>query len=145
MKKLVVILSLFTAVVASASAPPEVSEKVLKAFNETFLKATDVEWYETQNSFEASFKQSDIQSKAIYDKNGNLLSSIRYYFEDNLPVHIRSKLKKSYSGKSIYGVTELTVDDQITYHIILQDEKNWYIVISNSYGNLELSRKYKKA
>lgn len=145
MKKLIIFLSLFATLSAIASTPPEVNEKVLKAFKETFLKASDVVWYETKNAYEASFKQSEITAKAIYDKNGNLLSTTRYYYEDNLPVHILSKLKKAYAGKSVFGVTELTVDDQISYYITLEDEKNWLIVKSDSWGFLELSNKYKKA
>jgi hypothetical protein len=42
MKKLIILTCLFAALSATASTPPEVSEKALKAFSETFMKATDV-------------------------------------------------------------------------------------------------------
>ena len=67
MKKLIILTCLFAALSATASNPPEVSEKVLKAFSETFMKATDIVWHEVQNYYEASFKQSEIISRAIYD------------------------------------------------------------------------------
>ena len=144
MKKIVFILTLFVALAATAATPPEVNEKVLKAFKETFIKATDVVWYEMESTYQASFKQSSIVSRASYDKDGNLLFSTRYYYQDNLPLHIISKLKKRYAGKSVYGVTESTSNDEVTYHIMLEDEKNWYVVKSDSWGSLELSKKYKK-
>ena len=145
MKKIIVFLSLFVAIGAAASAPPEVNEKVLKAFGETFVRATDVVWHELANSYEASFKQSEIATRAIYDREGNLLRTTRYYSEENLPINILTKIKKKYAGKSIYGVTESATDEEVLYHIVLQDEKNWYIIKSDSWGSLELSQKYKKA
>ena len=145
MKKLIILTCLFAALSVAASAPPEVTEKVLKAFNETFMKATDVVWHETQNMYEASFKQSEIISRAIYDKDGNLLRTTRYYSQENLPINILTKLQKRYAGKSVYGVTELSAEDEVSYHITLQDETNWYMIIADNFGNLELSKKFKKA
>ena len=144
MKKLIVVLGLFVAFGAAAATPPEVNEKVLKAFEETFVKATDVVWHETGNTFEARFKQSEIISRASYDKDGNLLRTIRYYSEEGLPINILTKIKRKFSGKSIFGVTECATGDEVEYNIVLQDEKNWYIVKSDSWGSLEVSQKYRK-
>jgi hypothetical protein len=145
MKKLIILTCLFATLSVAASNPPEVTEKVLKAFNETFMKATDVVWHETQNIYEASFKQSEIISRAIYDKEGNLLRTTRYYSQENLPINILTKLQKRYAGKSVYGVTELSSEDEVSYHITLQDETNWYVIKADNFGNLELSKKFKKA
>ncbi len=145
MKKLIVFLVLFAALGAAATAPPEVNEKVLKAFNETFSKATDVVWHELQNSFLASFKQSEITTRASYDTEGNLLRTTRYYSEENLPIHIISKVKKKYSDKSVYGVTEITEGDEVAYFVTLQDAKNWYMVKADNWGGLELTKKFRKA
>ena len=145
MKKLIIFTCLFAALSATAFNPPEVSEKVLKAFNETFMKATEVVWYEVQNLYEASFKQSEVISRAIYDQDGNLLRTTRYYSQENLPINILTKLQKRFAGKSVYGVTELSTDDEVSYHITMQDEKNWYIIKADNWGGLELEKKYKKA
>jgi acyl-CoA synthetase (AMP-forming)/AMP-acid ligase II len=145
MKKLIIFTCLFAALSATASNPPEVSEKVLKAFSETFMKATEVVWHEVQNLYEASFKQSEVISRAIYDQDGNLLRTTRYYSQENLPINILTKLQKRFAGKSVYGVTELSTDDEVSYHITMQDEKNWYIIKADNWGDLELEKKYKKA
>ena len=145
MKKLIIFTCLFAALSATASNPPEVSEKVLKAFSETFMKATDIVWHEVKNLYEASFKQSEIITRAIYDQDGNLLRTTRYYSQENLPINIITKLQKRYAGKSVYGVTELSTEDQVSYHITMQDEKNWYIIKADNWGSLELEQKYKKA
>lgn len=145
MKKLIILTCLFATLSVAASNPPEVNEKVLKAFNETFMKATDVVWNEMQNLYEARFKQSEIITRAIYDTEGNLLRTTRYYSQENLPINILTKIQKRYAGKSIYGVTELASEEGVSYHITLQDETHWYIVQADNYGNLDLSKKYKKA
>jgi hypothetical protein len=145
MKKLIILTCLFAALSATASNPPEVTEKVLKAFNETFMKATDVVWHEVKNFYEASFKQSEVISRAIYDQDGNLVRTIRYYSQENLPINILTKLQKRYAGKSVYGVTELSMEDQVSYYITMQDEKHWYIIKADNWGSLELEQKYKKA
>ena len=145
MKKLIIFTCLFAALSATASNPPEVSEKVLKAFSETFMKATDIVWHEVKNLYEASFKQSEIITRAIYDQDGNLLRTTRYYSQENLPINIITKLQKRYAGKTVYGVTELSTEDQVSYHITMQDEKNWYIIKADNLGSLELEQKFKKA
>jgi hypothetical protein len=145
MKKLIIGLCLFAAIGAVAAEPPEVNEKVLKAFKETFVRATDVVWHEMQNSYEAHFKQSQITTRAIYDIEGNLLRTTRYYSEEHLPIHILQKLKKKYAGKSIFGITESSSEEAVSYHITLEDEKNWFIVIADNWGSLELSKKFRKA
>ena len=145
MKKLIIFTCLFATLSATASNPPEVSEKVLKAFSETFMKATDIVWHEVKNLYEASFKQSEIITRAIYDQDGNLLRTTRYYSQEDLPINILTKLQKKYAGKSVYGVTELSTEDQVSYHITMQDEKNWYIIKADNWGSLELEQKFKKA
>ena len=61
-------------------------------------------------------------------QDGNLLRTTRYYSQENLPINILTKLQKRYAGKSVYGVTELSTEDGVSYHITMQDEKNWYII-----------------
>ena len=145
MKKILVCLSLIAALSAAAANPPEVTEKVLKAFEETFTKATDVVWHEMPNFYEARFMQADVIARAYYTKEGSLLQTTRYYQQDMLPINILTKLKKKYPGKSVYGVTELAIQDEVSYHITLQDDKNWYIITSDSWGTMETTTKYKKA
>ena len=98
-----------------------------------------------KNLYEASFKQSEIITRAIYDQDGNLLRTTRYYSQENLPINIITKLQKRYAGKTVYGVTELSTEDQVSYHITMQDEKNWYIIKADNWGSLELEQKFKKA
>ncbi len=144
MKKIIYLAVMLISLSATAATPAEISEKVLKAFKETFSFAENVTWEEVDNTSQASFKQSEIVVKATYDNEGNLLKTIRYYAQDNLPPNILAKLKKRYAGKEIFGVTELSSEQEIVYSISIKDEKNWYTIKSDPYGNLQQTEKFKR-
>src|SRR4030095_5401932 len=102
MKKIIYLAVLLAGLAVTAAATPEPGEKVLKAFKETFTKAENVVWEEFENkNCQANFKQDEIAVKAMFDGDGNLLETIRYYGEKTLPPNIINKLKKKYAGKEV--------------------------------------------
>ena len=145
MKKIVFASLLFVAFTSQAANIPEINEKVLKAFRETFTYAEDVVWQEKDNSYQVNFWQGEVNIRARYNEQGDLVSTIRYYFEKQLPPAIVSKIKHKYSGKTIFGVTEVSSDEELTYFITLRDDKNWYTVKSDAFGNLQQTDKFKRA
>src|ERR1700754_211884 len=122
-----------------------ISDKLLQAFKQTFPDAQQVRWAEQEDKYMVNFKQGDVLTKIEYDKEGNFLSSLRYYSEKNLPVSILCRLQKKYGDKKVFGVTEMTTDSAVEYYIKLEDETNWITVRSNSDGNMLVIEKYKKA
>jgi len=146
MKKLIFALTmLLGSAITFAAAPPEVNEKVLKAFHETFKDPKDVNWHEYENYYEVEFKQDEIKTQVRYDSDGNLTGTTRYYFEKQLPPHIIANLKKKYPQRTVYGVTEIYTENDLQYYVTMEDEKNWYTVKSNPLGGLEQTEKFKKA
>ena len=146
MKKVLVFAALLITLFASAApAPTGVSERILKAFKETFKYAKDITWHEYQDYYQVTFKQDAVQFRAQYADDGSLVKMIRYYNEDQLMPNIVAKLKRKYAGKEIFGITETTSDDEVTFVINLKDEENWYIVKSDVFGNLQQTEKFKRA
>jgi len=146
MKKLFFFAALAISISASAMThPSEVSEKVLKAFKQTFALATEVTWHEYDNVFQANFKQDEVQIRAQYNEDGQLLKTIRYYGESQLMPNIVARLKKKYAGKEIFGVTETSSEQEVSYVINIKDNDNWYVVKSDIFGNLEQTDKFKRA
>lgn len=145
MKKFFAIITT-TLLVASAYAfDPNVSEKVLKSFNETFSSAQDIKWEKYESYYTVSFNQAGIQSKVNYDHSGTMLSSLRYYEPKLLPLNIYNRIKKNYSKKEMFGVTEVTFNNDVVYYVKLQDDKSWITVKIDGVGNSEVVEKYKKA
>jgi hypothetical protein len=122
-----------------------ISEKLLQTFKQTFPDAEQVKWLEQSDKFTVNFRENGILTKVDYDKDGNFLSSVRYYYEKNLPVNIICKLQKRFANKKVFGVTEMTTETSVEYYIKMEDETTWITVKSNIDGNMEVVEKYKKA
>jgi hypothetical protein len=129
----------------AASAHAAINEKVLKAFKETFQNAKEVQWHEYETAYQVNFKHNDVPTIVTYDKDGNITEARRHSKEDILPLMIREKLKKRFSGKEVFGVTELVIKDQTTYRIVLHDAKKWYVLDCDASGVLFVRDRYNKA
>ncbi len=125
-------------------AADDPNEKVLGAFSKTFRDAKEVSWTESKNSYEVSFKQNLVQSRINYDKEGNIIQTLRYYKEENLPLMVLSKVKSKYADKNIFGVTEMSSEEGTFFYITLEDDKNWVEIKSDVYGSLSVQKKFKK-
>lgn len=138
------VLMIVCAAFIAAAAYADPNEKVLKSFRETFTQAEDVRWDETDSYFTVSFVSAGIRSKVNYNKEGDMMSSIRYYSPQMLPLNIFNKLKKENPKKSLFGVTELTVGSDVSYYVKVEDTKNWYTFKVDESGNYQVTEKYKK-
>jgi len=150
MKKIILLATsaLLFASVSFAKDDPDredVNEKVLRIFEATFPVVTDVKWKEYADYYSASFRQNGVQTEVRYDKEGNFISSLRYYKEERLPLSVLTQVKKRYSTKSIFGVTELTVGSDIAYFVTLEDEKTWLVIKADQSGNLQVHEKFRKS
>ena len=119
-------------------------EKALKAFKSTFKDAENVVWTDAADIYTVKFSQQGINTFVKYDGDGNFISSRRYYGAGQLPVDIQCKLKKKFSDKSIFGVTEFIVGDDVNYYVKMQDAKTWITVKVDNARNMEVTEKYGK-
>jgi hypothetical protein len=144
MKKVILFACILFITGSSFANAPKVSEKVLKAFNATFRDAKNVVWTDAENIYTVRFSQQGINIFVKYDEEGNFISSRRYYSADQLPVDIQCTLKKKFSDKTIFGVTEYTVGDEVNYFVKLEDAKYWITVKIDNARNMEITEKYQK-
>ena len=144
MKKVILFACVLLIAASSFANKPKISEKALKAFKTTFTDARDVVWSNTENVYTVKFMQQGINTYVKYDEDGNFMSSRRYYEADQLPVDIQCKLKKKYADKTIFGVTEFIVGDEINYYVKLEDEKSWLTIKVDNARNMEVIEKYLK-
>jgi len=144
MKKTIITFAcIFTIAATSFASFP--NEKVLKTFNSTFESPREVKWTDHADCYEVSFVQQQVRASVKYDLNGNFISSVRYYAEQQLPANVLCQLKNKYPSKTVFGVTELTSSEDIAYYIKMEDKKNWITVKVNGNGEMETIEKYKKA
>ena len=141
MKTLLLALAFLAGTTAFAHNGPTVNEKVLRSFEQTFKDAKEVIWQEFTDSYVVDFKLYGTQATVRYDENGNIIRYLRYYGENQLPIHILVNLKKKYPDRAIFGVTEYFNENDWSYIIQMQDSKHWYTVKSDVMGNLEQTKK----
>ncbi len=137
-------MMLTMAFTAAASTVEPVTAKAEKTFNQIFKNADDVKWTNTGNTYEAFFTSDGIKSRATIDAKGNLIQTIRYYSENNLPSNVLYAVKKEYKGKEVFGVTEVANKNGVNYRIVLKDDKSYTHINANSIGDTELVAKYKR-
>lgn len=147
MKKFIFILSSLLLSFSLFARDPD--ETLIKVFSSSFPKAEQVHWYEMPKAWVVNFVADGIRSRVVYLKDGKATEFTRYYFEQNLPFVIRSKVKEAYPNKNIFGVIEVSIltetgASQLEYHIKLEDAKSWLTVKSDTDGNLTIEEKYKK-
>jgi hypothetical protein len=122
------------------------NQKVLNAFHKTFPHVQDVVWSESNDqSYEVKFKQNEMIARVTYDMDGNIIKTLRYYYEQQLPLLVLSKVKSKFPDKKIFGVTEESSEDGTFYHIVLEDEKHWINITVDSYGSITERKKFNKA
>lgn len=148
MKKFIFILSSLLLSFSLFARDPD--ENLIKVFSSSFPKAEQVHWYEMPKAWVVNFVADGIRSRVVYLKDGKATEFTRYYFEQNLPFVIRSKVKEAYPDKNIFGVIEVSIltetgASQLQYFIKLEDAKSWLTVKSDNDGNLTVEEKYKKA
>jgi hypothetical protein len=144
MKKIIFAALLFISAQSFATTPI-VNEKVLEAFNKTFKDVQEISWSEMGNVYEVKFRQSEIRSSVVYDREGTIVRTIRYYGEKQLPILLLTKIKYRFATQKIFGVTEVSTEEGISYQVILEDDKHWTTINIDSYGSISFGKKLRKA
>ena len=131
----------------SLHASPDVSAKILKTFHSHFPEVTNSSIYHNGDTYVVIFKSPDNSSsgRMFYDKDGNLLETIRYYKADELSPFIRSKIASKYKNNGIYMVTDVENDTDHFYQVILQNANTMLVVHVNNDGSMQLEKKFRKA
>lgn len=110
----------------------DVSERAKKTFVKTFPKAEDINWTESKNGdlYTAYFWLYDVKTVANFDKDGTLISVLRYYKEDHLPLTVLALIKSKYDAQTVAGVTEYSKNqnEDVAYYVKLEDATHWYTV-----------------
>jgi len=110
--------------VSTVAASP--NERSVQIFNKMFGNATNVLWSTEGKGLPiAYFDLPGRKNRAGFDKKGNLVYTINYYKEEQLPKPVLLKVKETYYGKNIYCVTEVNYDGKTAYLIILEDKTSW--------------------
>jgi hypothetical protein len=142
MKKLAITLTtaiMFFAASAFATKSDEIPGKVKTAFNKDFSNALSVTWEKNDNLYFANFSWNTSDVKAVFNADGELLSTSRKVSIGELPLKVTMAIEKKYKGYKIEdNAVEIIVDDQTAYHFAVSNDKEEIKLTSNTNGDIEV-------
>jgi hypothetical protein len=134
MKKAILYVACILIVFSAAAAAP--GSKLLQRFNETFPNAQNITWRDDTKGYFVSFTQSGNYNKAFYNKDGEFVYSLKYFYGDELPTNIVMVLNNEFSQAKILGVTEVTTQNKTFYNVKLSKEDRLYCLDILSDGSI---------
>lgn len=124
---------------------PPVNEKVMKQFKTVFPMVENARWFESDGHYDVYFEKDNTKYQIRYDEKGKIVSTRNYYPGSSLCPFIKSKISEKFAGKTIYGVTEITTNQERYYVVVLEDENTWTNVQADAVGQLRTLTNMKKA
>ena len=102
---------------------------IVRYVTKNYQDAENLKWIVDEDGTEVTFDLEKKKILLIYDKNDVKLFTRLNYGEDELDKRIAGTAKKK-AGKNykIHLVTEIIYDDQITYEISLESEKDYCFI-----------------
>ncbi|HEX7903340.1 MAG TPA: hypothetical protein VF487_05635 [Chitinophagaceae bacterium] len=146
MKRIILLLAITISTLSAFARDEEkVSAKVLNAFQTEFTSAKEVNWSAGDNYYKAVFTFNDQHVQAYYSFEGELLGLTRYITSLDLPMHLQTSLKKSYTDYWISDLFEVTKSDSTGYYITLENADSVIIMKATASDNWSVYKKAKKA
>ena len=141
---LVVLLSVSPVIIYADGKNP-VTEKVLRSFQKEFVNAVNVNWtaWKNQNLYHVAFMYNEEAVEALFNEDGELVSTGRFISEHQLPIMAIKKLVTDYSQYKVRQVIEFTNDNETVYLATLYNEKETIVLKLYPDGNLQRLKKIK--
>ena len=99
MKKLALLIAIVvTTQLSFAKDAPATTSSVIKIFNKSFYRATEVQWQHSEIYDKVSFVFDNRFMNAYYTTAGELIAVIRNIISDQLTLKLLLQLKKNYPG-----------------------------------------------
>ena len=125
-------------------AESRVSEKALIAFSKSFPDATNAKCSRFEKKYGVDFIKNEKQHKCLYNVKGNLIYSLSYGSEKDLPRDIRREVKREYIDYDITQAIEANEDNRDVW-IVNLDDANSFITVAVENGSIEELSHYKKS
>ena len=133
MKRLVLMLTLVFSLISISSSAHEinVTETVLRSFNNAFKNATDVNWTTTEHFYKVNFSLNDEYVTAYYNQEGQMIAMTRNIVSKQLPLTLQVALKNNYAQFWISDLFEITNEEGTAYYVTLENADSRIIMKSN--------------
>lgn len=117
--------------------------RAAREFSKRHGEGRNETWYKLPAGYLAEFKEGSIQDKAVFDRTGGWLYSIREYSEKELPGEVRGLVKSTYYDFSITWVKEVSQYQALTYVVHIENAKEWKDLLVQD-GEMVVQKSYER-
>jgi len=144
-KTFVTLLALLTIgmTVTLASGKTDVDPKILSAFQKEFSFAKNVKWEEEGSLARVIFSLNDQGVTAWYNSDAELVTTARNILYNQLPISVMRSLDKEYAGADIFGIVEISRNDETYYQMRADKKGKKFLLKASSSGNIIVLKKIK--
>lgn len=121
-----------------------VNDKIAKSFKKYFGSAAEQNWSVVDGNFLNRFHSNGVLTNALFSKNGNLIYTITYGTEKNMPEDIRKIVKSEYYDYSITMAIEVQQDKRDIW-VVKVDNADEQITVRVEDGEMEAMQKFDKS
>ena len=122
----------------------QVNIKAVRKFIRCHKNISDERWFKIEGGYIANFLSGNIDTRIVYNNNGNWLYNLFFYTEDKLQPEIRNMVKSNYYDYEISFVFEYKFYDRIVYVIRIRDQSKNLKVLRICDGEMEEITDYMK-
>ena len=137
-------ISSFNNFPATEKESNNINKKIAKHFRKKF-NAENVRWYQLDNDvFLAKFPEGETSNSVLFDRNGNIIYSISFCSEKQLPGKVKNLVLKKYHGYIITSAAKILQDNRKIWFVKLAGKSD-YIAATVEGGEIEEIENFKKA
>lgn len=115
----------------SRAAEPELTSRVIRAFETYFSDAENVQWSPAGNLMKVTFTVHDHNRFAFYNAQGELVVTGKYMTVKQLPKLAQKKLAEAAKGYKITEVFEIDDELDSKYYATISNETEEKILVSS--------------
>jgi hypothetical protein len=136
MKKLFLIITILGSVyTTSIYAQSKTPSAVLSSFQRSFNNATNETWSTVKGLYRVDFIFEREKVAAFFNENGDLIASSRNVTLLQIPLSLKSDLKKHFHDYEVSSLFEVDKEDGIIYYATIKNYKNQLALESTSSGD----------
>lgn len=122
---------------ACAQTPPK---SVSDAFNKKFTSATDVNWEQEGEEWEAEFKQKGTEMSANFETSGKWLETEAEVKAKDFPAEVHKAINLKFEGWEIEKAESIEKADFKGYEIVLEKEDTETEILVTASGELTIKK-----
>jgi len=126
------------------AAKANANDRALMKFGKFFPNASSESWTKTKNGFAIRFTANNIQQLVFLTKRGNVIASIKYYSEKELPADVRMTIRYGYPDFSIKTAQEINAANKTAYLVTIEDATSWKRIRVVD-GEMDIYEEFKKS